>query len=127
MVFNTQQLTAFFQNAPQMALSDTQRNRLAQEGLVTINDFADFKADQLSDAFKNMRTSIPGVPAVLDANGDIVTEAIPPIPPCVVSARCSLRLKVASIAFHYYASIGREVTPQNMNYTQVLRPFYVYI
>ena len=125
MVFNTQQLTAFFQNAPQMALSDTQRNRLAQEGLVTINDFADFKADQLSDAFKNMRTSIPGVPAVLDANGDIVTEAIPPIPPCLVSARCSLRLKVASIAFHYYASIGREVTPQNMNYTQVLRPFYV--
>ena len=41
MVFNTQQLTAFFQNAPQMALSDTQRNRLAQEGLITINDFAD--------------------------------------------------------------------------------------
>ena len=125
MVFNTHQLTAFFQNAPQMALSDIQRNRLAQEGLVTIDDFADFKSDQLSDAFKNMRTSIPGVPAVLDANGDVITEAIPAIPPCLVSARCSLRLKVASIAYHFYVSIGRDITPQNMNYTQVLRPFYV--
>jgi len=125
MVFNTQQLTAFFQNAPQMALSDTQRNRLAQEGLVTINDFADFKSDQSSDAFNNMRTSIPGVPPVLDANGDVVTEAIPAIPPCLISARCLLRLEVDSIAYHYYVSIVHEVTPQNMNYIQVLRPFYV--
>ncbi len=52
MVFNAQQLTSFFQNAPQMALTVDQRNRLAQEGLATIDDFVDFKEDQLTDAFK---------------------------------------------------------------------------
>ncbi len=56
MVFNAQQLTSFFQNAPQMALTVDQRNRLAQEGLATIDDFVDFKEDQLTDAFKNMRS-----------------------------------------------------------------------
>ena len=72
MVFNAQQLTSFFQNAPQMALTVDQRNRLAQEGLATIDDFVDFKEDQLIDAFKNMRIAIPGVPAVLDDQGNIV-------------------------------------------------------
>ena len=125
MVFNAQQLTSFFQNAPQMALTVDQRNRLAQEGLATIDDFVDFKEDQLTDAFKNMRIAIPGVPAVLDDQGNIVTPAVAPIPPCLVSARCALRLKVASIAYHYYVSIGRDPTPSNMNYSQVLRSFYV--
>ncbi len=55
MVFNAQQLTSFFQNAPQMALTVDQSNRLAQEVLGTINDFADFKEDKLTDALKNMR------------------------------------------------------------------------
>ncbi|MCP4120802.1 MAG: hypothetical protein GY751_03535, partial [Bacteroidetes bacterium] len=108
-----------------MALTVDQRNRLAQEGLATIDDFVDFKEDQLIDAFKNMRIVIPGVPAVLDDQGNVVTPAIAPIPPCLVSARCALRLKVASIAYHYYVSIGRDPTPSNMNYSQVLRSFYV--
>ena len=35
-----------------------------------------------------------------------------------------MRLKIASIAYHYYLDIGRTPTPANMNYTQVLRGFY---
>ena len=50
--------------------------------------------------------------------------AIPAIPPVLVSARRSLCLKVASIAYHYYTSIGRVPTAANMNYTNVLRAFY---
>jgi hypothetical protein len=129
--FNQNQLDAFFTNGPQMSLTNAVRLRLAQEGLGTITDFADFKEDQLTDAFKNMRTSIPGVaaiPAQMNNDGDVIlvpeVPAIPSIPPTLVSAKCSLRLKIASIAFHYYASIGREHTPANMNYTQVLKDFY---
>ena len=54
----------FFTNRPQMALSAQVRARLAMEGLATMADFSDFKEDQLTDAFKNMRTSIPGVPGI---------------------------------------------------------------
>ena len=122
--FTQAQLTAFFTNVPQMALSVEQRDRLAQEGLILVDDFVDFKDDQLDQAAKNMRTSIPGRPAQLDANGVVLVAAVPAINPVLISARCMLRLKVASIAYHYYESIERAITPANMNYTRVLRGFY---
>ena len=62
--FNNAQLDAFFTNGPQMALPAQIRIRLAAEGLQTVADFEDFKKDQLDQAFKNMRTAIPGIPAV---------------------------------------------------------------
>ena len=108
-----------------MALPNNARNRLADEGLVTVNDFADFKEDELKAAIKNLRVPIAGVPEVLDAAGNVVNAAIPAVPPCLISSKCSLRLKVASVAFHYYTDIGREPTSANMNYTHVLKNFYV--
>jgi hypothetical protein len=74
-----------------------------------------------------MRTSIPGVngtafiPAVQDAQGNELspavpaTAAIPAICPVLVSAKCALRLKVASFAYHYYVDVGRTPTPSSMN------------
>ena len=130
MPFNAAQETAFFENGPQMSLSAQLRARLAQEGLKHINDFADFEEEQLKDAFKNMRIPIPGIPAVAevrDAQNQVIQAAVPAvpgIPPALVPANCALRLKVASIAYHYYVSIDREPTPRNMNYTLVLTGFY---
>ena len=124
MVFTATQLTAFFENNPQMALPHDARQRLAQEGLTTIDDFVDFKEEELKQAIKNLRSPIPGIPAVLDAGGNEASTAVPPIPACLVSAKCALRLKVASCAFHYYSSIGREVTSANMNYASVLKDFF---
>ena len=49
---------------------------------------------------------------------------MPPILPCLVSAKCELRLQVASVAYHYYESIGREHAPQNMHCTNTLKSFY---
>ena len=123
--FTNAQLNAFFTNRPQMALPAAVRARLAQEGLATVDDFADFREAQLKQAYKNLRTAIPGVPAVTNPDGTIATAAIPAVQPCLVSARCALRLKVASIAFHYYQDVGRTPTPVNMNYTNVLKGFYV--
>ena len=96
-----------------------------------IKDFEDFKEEELKAAFRNMRTSIPGLQAVpeqLNAAGDVIAPAMPAVPgilPCLVSARCALRLNVASNAFHYYASIERETTPTNMNYNGILKVFHV--
>ena len=129
--FNNAQNDAFFTNGPQMNLTATERARLAQEGLTIVDDLLDFKEDQIDQAIKNMRTAIPSVPGVAevrDQNNNIVTAAVPTIPPVLpvlLSARTALRLKVASIAYHYYLSIGRVPTPVNMNYSTVLRSFYV--
>ena len=38
---------------------------------------------------------------------------------------CPSCLKVASNAYHYYVSIGRTPSPGNMNYTQVLKSFWI--
>lgn len=122
--WNGAQTTAFFENGPQMNLSIVQRTCLAAEGLTNVNDFADFKEDQIDQAIGNLRVSIPGIPQVLNPDGAIATAAIPPILPCLIPAQCKLRLNIASIAWHYYASIGRVQTPVNMNYTNVLRQFY---
>ena len=81
MVFTGAQLTAFFENNPQMALNPTQRQRLADEGLALVSDFQDFKEDELEQAYKNMRISIPGVAAITDATGNIIAPAIQAIPP----------------------------------------------
>ena len=120
MTFNQLTTTAFFDNGPQMALLPVVRQRFALEGLATVEDFADFKKEQLKEAIKNLRTAIPRV-----VDGGVAVADIPAIPPCIVSAKCALRLQVASAAYHYYVSIGRARTPANMNYTNTLRGFYV--
>ena len=122
--FNRAQNDAFFGDGLQMSLTNNQRQRLVAEGLAQVSDFEDFKEEQIDDAIKNLRTPIPGVPAVVNARGRETHAAIAPIPPCIISAKCVLRLKVASVAFHYFSEIGRDVTPENMHYTNVLRGFY---
>ena len=131
--FNANQHDAFFLNGPQMSLTPAVRFRLAQEGLTIVDDFSDFKEDQLDQAFKNMRTSIPavaGIPAILDANNANAVlipaiQGIAAIPPILVSAKCALRLNVASKAYHYYVSVGRTPSPSNMNYSNVLKSFHI--
>ena len=48
MIFNASALSALFEHAEQMTLSNSVRSRLAQEGLTTVDDFADFKEDQFT-------------------------------------------------------------------------------
>ena len=129
-IFNAVQNASFFTNGPQMALSPQVRERLAQEGLENANNLVDFKKEQLEQAYKNMRTAIQGVPEIaaqLDNDGNVLVEAIPavmPSPPVLVPAKCCLRLLVASVAYHYYESIVRDQTPQNMNCSLILKGFY---
>ena len=50
---------------------------------------------------------------------------IPVIHPFLISAKCSLRLRSASAAYHYYLLVDSTPTPANMNYTLAVNPFYV--
>lgn len=121
---------SFWLNEDQMALTPAERTSLRSEGLGIIGDFVDFKDDELTQAFKNMRISIApvaGVNAVLDEEGAIVSKAIPNIPgkvPVALSTKCMKRLKIASKAYNYYYSIGRVRRFGNMHFTQTLKGFW---
>ena len=108
-----------------MELSVVARNRLGQEVIASIGDFADLKDDQLYQEINNTRTSIPSVAAVLGALVIVVVPGVAPIPPCIVSEKCALFLKVTSTDFHYYHAIGRNRIPAIMNYTKILRTVYI--
>ena len=114
MAFNAITLDAFFLNRPQMGLTAAQHQRLAGEGLVTIQDFKDFDEEQLDLALKNLRTSITAFPPTHDANGNVIAPGVPGINPCLIPARQIMRLKVASVAFVYYTDTGRIVIRKNI-------------
>ena len=98
------QSTTFFTAGTQMGLTPVQRTALAAQGLTTPDDFSDFGKDELDAALKNMRTAIPGLPAVLEVlngAGDVQvagSPAVPPVPPVVMPAKSTQRLGVASTA-----------------------------
>ena len=142
MVFNALQNTQFFTSNAQMALTPEQRHALRREGLETVQDLIDFKQDELKVAFRNTRTGIPGTPAILAVaavpavvqNGNVIQAAVPAIAgvpgipaihPVPIPARSTMRLLIASVAFHYYRDTGRSMTPANMHFNNVLRDFYV--
>ena len=125
-----------------MALTPEQRHALRREGLETVQDLIDFKQDELKVAFRNARTGIPGTPAILAVaavpavvqNGNVIQAAVPAIAgvpgipaihPVPIPARSTMRLLIASVAFHYYRDTGRSMTPANMHFNNVLRDFYV--
>ena len=89
-----------------------------------MDDFVNFKEDQLDQVAKNIRISIPSILEQLDANSTVVAPAVPVVHPVLISVRCMLYLKITSIVYHYYESIERAITPANMNYTRVLYGFY---
>ena len=100
-----------------MGLTALARDRLRMEGLGAIDHFSEFKVEELKMAIKNIKQPIPG-----DATAD---PPVAPIAAVYLSAKCFHRLKVASHAYHYYMDIGRAPTPANMNYSSVLKGFYI--
>jgi len=69
---------------------------------------------------------MPGDPQVLNAQGRVQFATIQPITPIQggnISAKCSHRPKIASVAFHYYRSIGRTFTFSNMHHQYVFKDY----
>ena len=90
----------------------------------SVEDFEDFKEDEIKMAIKNVRQGIPtilGTPAIPEqrnTQGTITRSAIAAIPaiqgtpPVLIPARLASRLYIALIAYHYYIDTSCEVTPQ---------------
>ena len=68
MVFTIQQITAFFEDADQMALSHRTRIQLQEEGINAVTDLSDFDDATLKQVSENLKR--PG--GTIDAQGAIV-------------------------------------------------------
>ena len=135
MTLTNQQRTNFFTAGVQMALTAAQRQALASEGLLNEGYFIDFKDNELKNSFKNMYSSLPGVPRLtgvpeqVNGAGDVVVPtvlAITPIPvvqATPIPARFASRILVTSIAWNYYHDTGSDSTQNNMHFQSTLRNF----
>lgn len=116
MVFTGAQTTTFFTAVDQMAIPAGTVAQLANEGITAVVDLEEFKDEEFDQIIRNLRNPPripdPANPGVLLAQG-----------PFELSAKSLKRLKVAAHAVRYYTSIGRDLSPGNMHYTNTLRNF----
>lgn len=114
MVFTIQQITAFFEDADQMALSHRTRIQLQEEGINAVTDLSDFDDATLKQVSENLKR--PG--GTIDAQGAIVRTQ-----PFVLGAKSLLRLKAATKLVKYYETVGRDINSLNMKWDPVMKTF----
>ena len=88
MVLTGAQVTLFFEDATQMAIPPKTFVKLQVEGIVTVEDLADFKATELENIVDKLRKPTRRIsdPKSGAVGGPPAGEAIP-IPPFIFSAR----------------------------------------
>ena len=114
--FSDAALTAFWEDAAQMNLSNRTRVALAEEGLSEPADLAEFTKDGLTALFDNLRK--PGK-AMVQPTGQMATRGNATLEeqePFKIPAKSKMRLLVCLQAVKYYDMIGRDVTPDNMSW-----------
>ena len=68
-----------------MALNDYQIHKLDLEFLDTLENFSNFKEDQVEQSINNIRTPIHGVPDVMADDGTFDVSTVPSITPRIIS------------------------------------------
>lgn len=105
MVLTAGQVTAFFEEANQMAIPHNTVVYLATEGITTPNDLEEFTEDMIKTIATNCRRPAGGAPAL------------------VLGAKSIKRLTAASHLLRFYAIIGRTVTAANIRWMNVIKSF----
>ena len=120
MVFTAAQITAFFQDNDQLAISPETRVQLATEGLASVDDLSEFDPDSLKQLTDTLRR--PGG-RIQDPNPNAAQGATIPTPAFIFGAKSQLRLKAAVSIAKYYETVGRLTTAANMRWNPVIRNF----
>lgn len=122
MVFATAQTTAFFENSMQMGIPHETVVQMRSEGITNVQDLADFDKDALQQLADNLRK--PGG-RVQDPNPAAVAGATIATPAFVLGAKSQIRLAVACEMVRFYDTVGRPLTPGNMQWNQVGHNFQI--
>ena len=120
MVFTAAQTTAFFENANQMALPRATVVQLANDGIVTVEDLAEFDKSSLTQIADNLRRPCGRIP---DPTPGAAAGASIPTPPFVFDAKSQTCLEVAGNLICFYQTIGQPCTLANLDWTNVMSKF----
>jgi hypothetical protein len=124
MVITAAQNTAFFEGPNQMAMNHDTLQRLAIEGIASIDDLVDFDEDSLKQVAYNLSRPSGRIPdPTIGQPGGAAPGATVPTPPFVFGAKTQARLIVATDLLKYYRTVGRETTAGNMRWEHVMRNF----
>ena len=125
MVLTAAQTTAFFENAAQMGIPHATVVQMASEGIATVDDLADFDKDALKQLAENLRKPpgrIPDPNAVVPQGGQ---APMIPTPAFTFGAKSQKRLGVACELIRFYQTVGRDPTPGNLQWTNVMKNFEI--
>lgn len=115
MVLTNAQVTSFFTAPDQMGLDARTRVHLQSEGIINVEDLAEFSDD---DNWKQVLENCRKPPKVLDANGVLVEQEA-----FHIGAKSLHRLKVAAIAVEYYLATDRPLTAAGLQWETPLKNF----
>jgi hypothetical protein len=111
-LFNAAALTAFFENANAMSLSNRTCLQLASEGILTPDNVKDFDDDGLEAIFLNLAK-----PPKVSGVGARLVE----VRAYEVSAKSKMCLKGALKIVKFYENINRDLDPENMMWLVIKR------
>ena len=106
MVLTAAQVTAFFEDAAQMAIPNATVVQLANEGINTVDDLSEFDKTSIEAIAHNLRRPPAGNPFVF-------------------GAKSQKRLIVACDLVRYYETVGRNITVANIQWNTVMKNFEV--
>ena len=118
MVLTAAQMTAFFENADQMGVQHAMVVQLAEEGIQSIDDLADFNKEALQQLADNLRR--PGGRVPNPDPGAAIGETIP-MPAFVFGLKFQKRLGIACELVRYYNTVGRDLTAVSIQCHQEFR------
>ena len=118
MVFTGAQTSLFFEHASQMGLSNRMRMALDAEGVVHVEDLAEWRSDEWDQFVENCKWA-PQLPDPANAGALIVQASF------VIPVRSLKHLKIAGSIVHYYNSVGRELSASNMQWSSVISNFEI--
>ena len=116
MPFTANQTNAFFTDNHQMDIPARTVTAMANEGIVNVEDLAEFGMDD----FKTMVDSFRNPPLIPDPNNATLQIRQTPFQ---LGARSLKRLRVAAEAIRYYQATSRSISASNMQWTTVLQNF----
>ena len=105
MVLTGNQTTLFFENANQMGLANRTRVYLQTEGIVTVEDLAEFVTkESWVQVIENCKRP-PKIPDPANPAGPLIEQEA-----FRIGAKSLKRLKVAAKCIAYYINTGRDLT-----------------
>eukprot|EP00957_Ditylum_brightwellii_P195328 14881572-Ditylum_brightwellii.AAC.1 len=127
----------FFDSGVHTGLTDAEHDVLSREGLITEEDFIDFKKTELETVFRNARAGmavVSGIPAAVAVAGVVgvvaqadipVVLANPGIRGTPIPANCLACFIVTPHAWNYYKDTDCDITSNAMHHQNTLHYFKV--